>query len=699
MPRLNDNTAAPGCGVRRRVAARMAAGAGALLCALGPGAHTAVAQVTVISESNTTAGAIGDGTACVGAQNQASGTTGFLTRTFQMTGLPPAQDIGGVDIGFMADHTWRGDIEITLENPSGQIATVVARDLSVAVNNYNMELRQGRQPTVNTNGNGTDHTTADTVTAADVANGTYQNFVGTTGSLANLFTAGNTMNGTWTMRMCDAFITEDSGQFRRGELSFLPKASDLELSVTAANATPPAYSTTTVSYVLGNSGPNDQTNATVALTLPPGVTAADITTTTGSFSNGVWTVPALAAGTSAQLDVSLDVGSTPLTLSGDVASADLPDPDSAAGNNNTAEDDYDTVTVTPQPSTGGGTNPPPLVCSFNPQYLLAWDDGDPDYDWPEGTAAAPVLSQSYSVTAPPDPNFPGAQPPIPFSLTLSGDTGALRNANGTGTTATTPVTQSAFNGGFAGEQAVQITVDFASNTEAVTMVMALGIPAEGVEGVQFTISDIDRGTYTDQISVFGSANGSPIGAPTLSLASNVQSGGPNLVFARNSGINVPGNSGAGNVTVTFDEPVDTINFTYDNGPDAQANPGPQAIALSNIRICRRNLPEVSAVKSVEVFDPSNQGLLMTPGNEVLYKITATNAPSAQAAAKDVDIVDTLPNNLRFVSVSQTGFSGGAFTSSPSQNTDCDSGACVVSFTGAELPIGATGEVVVRALIK
>ena len=51
---------------------------------------------------------------------------------------------------------------------------------------------------------------------------------------------------------------------------------------------------------------------------------------------------------------------------------------------------------------------------------------------------------------------------------------------------------------------------------------------------------------------------------------------------------------------------------------------------------------------------------MTPGNEVLYKITVTNADTSTAPADDIDIVDTLPTNLKFISATTTGFTAGAF---------------------------------------
>jgi len=111
--------------------------------------------------------------------------------------------------------------------------------------------------------------------------------------------------------------------------------------------------------------------------------------------------------------------------------------------------------------------------------------------------------------------------------------------------------------------------------------------------------------------------------------------------------------------------------------------------------------DLTAVKSVEVFDPASAGLYMTPGNEVLYKITVTNAATSTADAQDIDLSDTLPENVRFVSAGTTGFTGGTFGSPdlPAANTDCVGGACVIRYSGATLPIDTIGEITVRALIK
>ncbi|MEP1230236.1 MAG: GEVED domain-containing protein, partial [Litorimonas sp.] len=110
---------------------------------------------------------------------------------------------------------------------------------------------------------------------------------------------------------------------------------------------------------------------------------------------------------------------------------------------------------------------------------------------------------------------------------------------------------------------------------------------------------------------------------------------------------------------------------------------------------------LTAVKSVEVFDSGNASSYMIPGNEVLYRIIVTNEASSTAEAQAIDLSDTLPENVRFISATTTGFTNGTFGTPdlPTTNTDCTGDACVIRFSGATLPIDTIGEVQVRALIK
>ncbi len=621
------------------------------------------------SFENTTSGALGDGTLCAGATNSGSGTVQNFERTFTVSGVPT---VDVVTLGLAATHSWRGDLRISLISPTGTNRLLVAEDTSNAGNldNYNVTFVDGVTPTVNEG----DHAN-DTVAAPF-----YSKLVAPDNSLA-VFN-GETGNGTWTLRICDDYGTSDSGNFESAQLTFT-SSSDGDVSVSASvdNAYPQYSGTVLATFSVTNTGPATQTGLSANLTIPAGFTI-NSTTGDGTVSGSVWTVPDLAANQTASIDLSLTVGSSSETITIDLATASENDPDSTPGNNATNEDDYGLVQIFPQPP----ATAPTLTCQFNPEYTLTWDDTDPNFDWPAGS-----LSESFKAVT---TGMPVTDPDaIDVAITFSGDTSFLDLIDGQNS----PLTQTAYNGGLTGETLVGVAVDFPSSTNSVNITMSLGIPAEGVEGVQFRITDVDLGGWVDRITVSGTANGVPVDDPTLTPSTR------NFVSSSNSVTGRDGNAGPtsadGNMVVTFDHPVDTINFIYDNDPSVGSDPAFQIIALSNLKICRRNLPDVSAVKTVEVYDPLSEGLFMTPGNEVLYTIAVTNSNLAQAAADDLDVVDTLPDNLRFISATTTGFTGGSFDSPIAANTDCNGGACVVQFVDASLPIDTTGEVIVRALIK
>ncbi len=120
-------------------------------------------------------------------------------------------------------------------------------------------------------------------------------------------------------------------------------------------------------------------------------------------------------------------------------------------------------------------------------------------------------------------------------------------------------------------------------------------------------------------------------------------------------------------------------------------------------------PDLTAAKAVSIFTQDGTGCSTIPGTPgsgdqysvpgacVEYVITATNN-GATASATAIAITDVLPNDLRFITATPGGFSGGSF-SQPATNTDCVSSACTVSLTSATLAAGATGTVTIRALVK
>ncbi|WP_409433603.1 proprotein convertase P-domain-containing protein [Litorimonas sp. RW-G-Af-16] len=330
------------------------------------------------------------------------------------------------------------------------------------------------------------------------------------------------------------------------------------------------------------------------------------------------------------------------------------------------------LTASTAPPTG-----PPLSCPASEQIAFNWGPVGTTNGWAAGS-----LINGYTIGT-----------SIPMSITVTGNTARLIPRNGV----MTPATLTEFTGGGTAQNSLAMYVDFTSQAESLTVTVNVGAPGQGVASVGFDIFDIDRNNWVDRVTVAGSFGGAAVTPSLTGSTANTVTGNQIVGTAL-----APATSSAANANITFTNAVDQITLTYDNDPSVQANPAPQIMSFfANMRVCPPLVADLSAVKSVEVFDPTNAGLYMTPGREILYKITVTNAATATTAANDIDISDTLPDTLEFISASSTGFSGGTFGSPtlPSANTDCTGGACVVRFAGASLAQGDVGEIIVRALIK
>lgn len=345
--------------------------------------------------------------------------------------------------------------------------------------------------------------------------------------------------------------------------------------------------------------------------------------------------------------------------------------DAFPGSDN-GEFDIATLSLIPEPSPPA----PSLTCPPAEQSTFVWGPAGDANGWAAGT-----LANNYTIGQ------------TPMAITVSGDTGFLIPRNGVAT----PVTNTEFTGGGATQNTLALYVNFPSETNAITLSMDLGDPGTGVESVTFNIFDIDLGGWIDRVTVTGSLGG--VNVPTTLTSSESNFISNNQIIGTETVIST---SGDANAAVTFTSAVDKITLIYDNDPAVAANPAAQIMSFfADMALCPVPMAELTAVKSVSVFDPGNVGLYMTPGNEVLYTITVNNSDTATAEAEDIDLSDTLPDNVRFISATTTGFTGGAFGAPalPAANTDCDSGACVIRFSGATLPINTTGEIQVRVLIK
>lgn len=622
------------------------------------------------SFSNSTPGAINDSTFCAGGTNaNGNGVVNDLERTFSVSGLA---NISDVNIGFLATHSWRGDIDLRLESPQGTEVQLISPDTSGAGNldNYNIELSDEFAELVNTGS----HSTANDVTAP-----LYEFEVSPDNPLSAF--DGEDPNGIWTLKICDDY-TGEVGTFESAELIFAPTTgADLALSLSADNAFPGSGGTVALTLTASSEGPQNST-PTAELALPPGVTFVSATGD-GSYNStsGIWNIGAgFAPGAPRTITITVTMPTSgAFDFIAEIASSNRADPDSTPNNNNAAEDDYDAVAVFVQPS----STPPALNCPATDQFELAFSAPGTSNGWTTGD-----LTESYTAADPVNSTN------INLNFAVTGDTGFLGAINGDDT----PLTQTGYSGGISpAEYSVGIAADFNTTSQFVTMEMDMGTPAVGVGAVQFSIFDVDLGGWTDRIQVRGFLDGN-------SVSPIITPGTQNYV-AGNEAIGTNGNAGAtsaaGNITITFNQPVDRIEWDYGNDTSAGPDPAFQIIAMHEIKMCGRRMADLSAVKTVEIYDPANLGLYMVPGNEVIYKITVTNSAAATASADDIDITDTLPNDLKFVSASTTGFTGGSFGTPdlPASNTDCAVTSCIVRFSGGDIPINTTAEILVRALIK
>lgn len=126
---------------------------------------------------------------------------------------------------------------------------------------------------------------------------------------------------------------------------------DLSLAKTTNNPNVDVGQTTSFTVNLLNSGPDTATNVVVTDRLPTGLIFVSATPSQGSYNSatGQWTVGIVPAGTTAILQVNTTVsGTTAITNTAELTAVDQRDPDSTPGNNNPAEDDQSSITLTPQ---------------------------------------------------------------------------------------------------------------------------------------------------------------------------------------------------------------------------------------------------------------------------------------------------------------------------------------------------------------
>ena len=438
-------------------------------------ANPAAAQTTT-TYSNSTAGTINAATTC----------TAPLVRNFT---VGASYIVGDVDLGLLATHSWRGDLRVTLQSPAGTRVQLVDGDTgSIDGTNFNVRLDDDAAQTVNTDGNGTNHSNSAPP---------YQNNFRPNSPLSAF--NGQNSAGIWRIEICDQYPSADNGNFVRADLyltSVPSNYADLSLTKSVSNAAP-AFGAS-INYVLSVSNasgsPLTATGVTVQDNLPAGFNFTGASGF-GSYNSatGVWSVGSIPAGVTRTLTISGTVAATAgasVTNSAEISASSAFDFDSAPGNGAAGEDDYDSASFTVSGTRVAGT-PPTLVCPVG-TTMHDWDG----VSWPAGTT-----SGSAALTAVGAANF---------NIAVSGGS-FLSNATYGGQS---PTRQNVVTGALAPAQySIFQLVDFTSQTGTVTSTITL--PTAG-PGAQFRLFDVDysSGQFADRVTVTGAYNGAAV-APIL----------------------------------------------------------------------------------------------------------------------------------------------------------------------------------------
>lgn len=567
-------------------------------------APAARAQTTT-TYSNTTGGAISNGTPC----------SSPLVRNFTVS---TSYIVGDVDLGVLATHTWRGDLRITLQSPAGTRVQLVNGDTNnISGDNFNVRLNDGGVQTVNTDGNTVTHSTSAPP---------YQNDFSPNSPLSAF--NGENAQGTWRLEICDQYPQADNGNFVRADLyltSLPANYADLSLTKGVSSAAPATGSS--ISYTLAvtnaSGSPATATGVTVLDTLPAGFSFTNATGF-GSYNSttGVWTVGSVPPGATRTLTISGTVNATSgatILNSAEITASSAPDIDSTPGNGATGEDDYGAASFTVSGSRVAGV-PPVLICPA----------GSTLHDWDSVSWSAGTTSGSSALTAIGTMNF---------NIAISGGS-FLSNATYGGQS---PTRQNVVTGGLSPAQySIFEIVDFTSQAGVVTSTISL---PTAVPGAQFTLFDIDyaSGQFADRVTVSGSFNGTIV-YPTLT------NGVANYVVGNSAYGDATSADGSanGNVVVTFAAPVDTITIEYGSHSIAPANPGQQGMAIHDINFCRPVANLLIAKTSSIVGDPVNgtTNPKAIPGATMRYCLLVTNGGSATATA--IYVADPLPATTSFV---------------------------------------------------
>jgi LPXTG-site transpeptidase (sortase) family protein len=165
---------------------------------------------------------------------------------------------------------------------------------------------------------------------------------------------------TATVSLPPGITDSNPGNNTSTDTNFQGEVADLSLNKSASNLTPAPLTNITFTLALLNIGPDPATGVVVTENIPSGFTFVSAVASQGTYSNvtSLWNVGDLAVNATATLTITVTVnlaGSYANTAQ--VSASDQIDPDSTPANSVTSEDDQDSVTITPNFGSGGGSTP------------------------------------------------------------------------------------------------------------------------------------------------------------------------------------------------------------------------------------------------------------------------------------------------------------------------------------------------------
>ncbi|MCU0728579.1 MAG: proprotein convertase P-domain-containing protein, partial [Sphingopyxis sp.] len=217
----------------------------AILLSAAVAAAPAYAQSTR-SFANTTTAAISGATPC----------TTPIIRTFSVT---TNFIIGDVDLGVFATHSWRGDIQITLQSPAGTRQTLVIGEINSTMgDNFNVRLNDSGTQVVNTDDALSNHA----VTSVPP----YQhNFI--PNAPLSVFN-GQQSAGNWQLEICDLFPGADDGAFQRSDLFLTPQTNASGTGATFVVASTADSGSTTLRQAVIDANATTAEADTIAFAIP-----------------------------------------------------------------------------------------------------------------------------------------------------------------------------------------------------------------------------------------------------------------------------------------------------------------------------------------------------------------------------------------------------------------------------------------------